>query len=186
MPDTLTADQIIDLLELEPLPGEGGWFRETYKASGTIPASALPHHGGDRTHSTQIYYLLRAGAASTLHRVTSDEVFHHYMGAPVTQLQLSPEGEARVIKIGPDLARGERPQAVAPAHWWQGALLTSDTTSSPDPNAWALLGCTVSPGFEWADFELIEPDGKVPGLDAARAGHSWVDRLLTPGSGTMP
>ena len=70
----MTADEIVNLLKLEPLPGEGGWFRETYRA-GVVPSSALPGHDGDRAWCTQIYYLLRSGAASKLHRVKSDEVF---------------------------------------------------------------------------------------------------------------
>lgn len=160
--DRLTADRVIEILGLEPLPGEGGFFRETYKAPGVIPAAALPGHTGSRSHSTQIYYLLRAGAVSTLHRVASDEVFHHYLGAPVTQLVITPDGTPSTSVIGPDLAGGHRPQAVVPAHHWQGALLSQDLgdarSSETGPEAWALLGCTVSPGFEWADFELIDAE----------------------------
>lgn len=149
----LTADQIVDLLQLEPLPGEGGFFRETYRAADQIPAGTYADRPGVRCASTQIYYLLRAGAVSALHRVRSDEVFHHYAGDAVTQLRLTPEGRSELITIGSDLESGQRPQAIVPAGWWQGACLASDSE-----DAWALMGCTVSPGFEWEDFELIEPE----------------------------
>ncbi len=150
----LSPDRVIELLGLEPLPEEGGWFRETYRSTSIIPGGSLTTHAADRCVSTQIYYLLRSGSLSAMHRVRSDEVFHHYLGAPVTQIQVDPEGNAQVVTIGSNLEHDERPQVVVPAHWWQGACLSCDLTGSPDSNAWALLGCTVSPGFEWDDFEL--------------------------------
>jgi predicted cupin superfamily sugar epimerase len=176
----LTADEVIALLRLEPLPGEGGYFRETYKSDTTIPAAALPPHFAEdtpRAHATQIYYLLRAGAASKLHRVRSDEVFHHYLGAPVTQLRINPEGQISTVTIGPDLAADERPQVLAPAHWWQGAILSTDLAQAPDPNAWALLGCTVAPGFEWEDFELINESKHAHIIHLATQHHPWATRL---------
>lgn len=159
----LTADRVIELLALERLPHEGGWFRETYRAPGVIPADALASHGagGPRAHGTQIYYLLRTGETSALHRVRSDEVFHHYLGDPVVQLQIDdgtgthePGGRPRsaeTVTIGPDLEAGQRPQVLAPAHVWQGAEL------GPGAHGFALLGCSVAPGFDWEDFELITP-----------------------------
>jgi len=177
-----TADQIIELLNLEPLPGEGGYFRETLKSEETIPAGVLPSHQGPRSTSTQIYYLLKSGSASKLHRVRSDEVFHHYLGAPVTQLRIDPEGNTETVTIGPDLLAGHRPQVIVPKHWWQGAILTSDThpepAPEPDPDAFALLGCTVSPGFEWDDFELIDPRKEPRVADTALAAHPWASKLL--------
>lgn len=167
----MNAEQIIEMLELEPLPGEGGFFRETYRASGAMPGPE--GFGGDRTYSTQIYYLLRAGSVSRMHRVRSDEVFHHYLGAPVTQLQISGAGDCAVVSIGPNLAAGHRPQVVVPAGVWQGAFLDSD-----DPAAFALLGCTVSPGFEWEDFELVD-SLTGPVLRAWAGCHAQVvERLL--------
>lgn len=159
----LSADRIIELLGLERLPYEGGWFRETYRAGGIIPPHALGDHATDspRAHSTQIYYLLRKGETSALHRVQSDEVFHHYLGDPVVQLRIDDGtrtheagGRARAaepVTIGPDLEAGHRPQALAHAHVWQGAEL------GPGPHGFALVGCTVAPGFDWEDFELITP-----------------------------
>ncbi|MEM1186472.1 MAG: cupin domain-containing protein [Planctomycetota bacterium] len=172
----LIADQIIELLSLEPLPGEGGWYRETYKSSTSIPGAALPTQGAERSCSTQIYYLLRSGAVSALHRVKSDEVFHHYMGDPVTQLRVDPEGRAEVVVIGQDITIGQRPQVVVPAGWWQGAIMTADLEGNAD--AFALMGCTVSPGFEWDDFELVQPDRIYPEFQHARSAFEWFDRLL--------
>ena len=176
---TKTADEIIEVLGLEPLPGEGGWFRETYKSDGVIPGSALPGHGGGRSYSTQIYYLLRSGSASVLHRVRSDEVFHHYMGGAVAQLWVDPDRAVSVRRIGGDLGAGERPQVVVPAGYWQGAVLASDLSDARDPDAFALMGCTVAPGFEWEDFELIDRarDEHRGVIDAAVEAHAWAERL---------
>ncbi len=145
------VQEIISLLNLAPLPGEGGYFRETYRAEEIIPDSALPpRYSGGRSHSTQIYFLLTPNSPSRMHIVASDEVFHHYLGDPVEQLQLHPDGTAAIAHIGKDLRRGERPQMVVPRGVWQGCRLT------PGRNAagFALLGCTVSPGFDWQDFRL--------------------------------
>ena len=172
----LSAEQVIEMLELEPLPFEGGAFRETYRATGTIPAEALPegYDGGPRNHSTQIYYLLRSRDTSALHRVRSDEIFHHYAGNPVMQLQIDTDrGEARKVRIGDDLARGERPQVIVPAGMWQGACLAAG------PYRWALLGCTVAPGFDWNDFELITPE-QAAELARQYPEHADAIRTLTP------
>ncbi|MEM7755416.1 MAG: cupin domain-containing protein [Planctomycetota bacterium] len=177
----MTADEVVELLGLEPLPGEGGWFRETYKASGTIPAEALPGHGGARAFSTQIYYLLRSGSASKLHRVKSDEVFHHYLGDSVSQVRLDIEGRVNVVEIGGDLRAGQRPQVVVPAGWWQGAVLSSEVgvaTGSEGGAGWALMGCTVAPGFEWDDFELIDPERDAAVVERVRSAVAWADRVL--------
>ncbi|MCZ6836163.1 MAG: cupin domain-containing protein [Planctomycetota bacterium] len=173
-----TANDIIDQLGLEPLPGEGGWFIETYRAREPfIPASALPEHGSDRCFSMQIYYLLKAGESSALHRVKSDEVFHLYLGARVKQLQLFEDGSSRIEMIGHDLLHGERPQVVVPAHVWQGAALADES----DSNAYALLGCTVAPGFEWVDFELATP-GLIDELVTRWPEHAQLIKRLQPES----
>jgi predicted cupin superfamily sugar epimerase len=144
----LTARQIIACLNLHPLTIEGGYFRETYCSSLTIPGSALPNeYGGDRSVSTAIYYLLTPETFSAIHRVKSDEVFHFYAGDPVEMLQLWPDGNGRVVTIGNDLALGLEPQVVVPAGVWQGCRLLTG-------GKWALMGCTVAPGFDYADFEL--------------------------------
>jgi predicted cupin superfamily sugar epimerase len=142
----LTAQQIIERLQLETLNIEGGYFRETYRSALAIPAAALPaEYGGERNVSTAIYYLLTPDTFSVIHRVKSDEVFHFYAGDPVEMLQLSPDGTGRVVTIGNDLAAGHGPQVVVPAGVWQGCRLLGG-------GRWALMGCTVAPGFDYADY----------------------------------
>lgn len=151
------AARIVDLLGLVPLPDEGGYFRETYRSAEKIPSEALPgryqlRHCG-RSHSTQIYFLLAPGVVSLMHLVQSDEVFHHYAGDAVEQLQINPDGRANVAIIGADLESGARPQVVVPRGVWQGCRI-HERPGAGESAGYALLGCTVSPGFEWADFEL--------------------------------
>jgi predicted cupin superfamily sugar epimerase len=151
----MTAEEVIRLLHLEPHPTEGGYFRETYRSTLQLPENILPSHGGCRSLSTAIYYLLRPGQVSELHMLRSDEIFHFYFGQPVSMLQLYPDGTGREIILGTDLKAGQLPQVVVPAGVWQGSRLLSDT-------GFALLGCTVAPGFDYADYrrgsraELIE------------------------------
>jgi predicted cupin superfamily sugar epimerase len=142
----LTAQDIIDRLQLVPLTIEGGFFRETYRSAVSVSASALPgQYGGDRNVSTAIYYLLTPDTFSAIHRVKSDEVFHFYAGDPVEMLQLEADGRGRTVTIGNDLAAGHMPQLVVPGGLWQGCRLIPG-------GRWALLGCTVAPGFDYADF----------------------------------
>jgi predicted cupin superfamily sugar epimerase len=141
----MTADDVIRLLNLQPHPVEGGFFRETYRAADTLPAAALPRHDADRSVSTAIYYLLKPGHVSELHVLPGDEVFHFYLGSPVRMLQLRPDGTGKEVVLGPDLAAGQVPQLVVPGGVWQGTHLLADT-------GFALLGCTVAPGFDYADY----------------------------------
>jgi predicted cupin superfamily sugar epimerase len=135
----VTADEVKRRLGLAPHPREGGWFVRTYE-------SETMAEGGARRTGTAIYYLLEPGTFSEMHRLASDEVFHFYAGDPVEQLQLFPDGTGLRVLLGNDLATGARPQVVVPAGVWQGARLV-------EGGAWALLGCTVSPGFEFEDYE---------------------------------
>ena len=140
-----TAQQIIDRLQLVPLTIEGGYFRETYRSATSLAATALPpNYGGDRSVSTAIYYLLTPETFSAIHQVKSDEVFHFYAGDSVEMLQLA-DGTARIVTIGNDLDAGHLPQLVVPGGLWQGCRLIPG-------GQWALLGCTVAPGFDYADF----------------------------------
>ncbi len=141
----MTADDVIRLLALRPHPVEGGYFRETYRSAAALPAAALPAHGAGRSVSTAIYYLLKPGHVSELHVLPGDEVFHFYLGSPVRMLQLRPDGTGREVTLGADLLAGEVPQAVVPGGVWQGTRLLGDT-------GFALLGCTVAPGFDYADY----------------------------------
>ncbi len=142
-----TADQLIRHLALQPHPKEGGYFRETYRAADMSPQSALaPRYYGPRCASTAIYYLLTPNTFSALHRLQSDEVFHFYLGSPVRMLQLYPDGQGRSIVLGPDVLSGQQLQLVVPRGVWQGSLLEP-------AGEFALLGCTVAPGFEYVDYE---------------------------------
>lgn len=157
----VTAREIIELLNLQPHPCEGGYFRETYRASDNF---------GPRSVSTAIYYLLTPDTFSALHRLTSDEVFHFYLGSPVRMLQLDPAGAAREIVLGHDLALGQQVQVLAPRGVWQGSLL------EPGGDL-ALLGCTVAPGFDYADYE----HGDQAALLAQFPNHATLIRRLTAG-----
>lgn len=141
----LDAREIIRRLKLEPLPFEGGFFRQTYKSRGGIAASSL--HATPHAFSTAIYYLVTNESFSALHRVPQDEVFHFYLGDPVEMWQLEDSGADRTLTIGPDLLNGQEPQIVAPGGVWQGTRLLPG-------GKWALLGATVAPGYEQTDFEL--------------------------------
>jgi len=143
----MTAEEIIKLLKLEPHPKEGGYFRETYRSPAHVAATHLPRgYSGARSVGTAIYYLLTPGTFSALHRLVGDEIFHHYLGDAVEMLLLHPSGTGEIVKLGKNLAAGERPQVVVPGGVWQGSRLV-------EGGEVALLGCTVSPGFEYADYE---------------------------------
>lgn len=136
----MTASEIKELLQLEPHPREGGWFRRSYTSELRCEA---PH--GNRAIGSAIYYLLEAGIFSEMHVLESDEMFHFYLGDPVEMLQLYPDGRSSVIRLGSNLAAGEQVQVLVPAGVWQGTRLIGQGKV-------ALLGCTVSPGFDYADY----------------------------------
>jgi predicted cupin superfamily sugar epimerase len=145
---SLSAKKVKEILNLEPLQGEGGWFVQTYAATETIAAGQFGdnRYNGPRSTSTAIYYLLEPDTFSEMHCLTSDEVFHHYLGGAVEMLQLHPDGRTETLLIGPDLEAGQRPQVLVPRGVWQGSRLLQ-------AQGFALLGCTVSPGFEFADYQ---------------------------------
>lgn len=145
LPSAPRARELAERLGLAPHP-ERGWYRETYRAP--LLVDGLPH-GAPRAASTAIYFLLTADQpASYLHRLKSDELFHLYEGGPLDVLLLGAD-EARVARLGTDLSAGERPQLVIPAGTWFGTELSAGV-------AHVLFGCTVAPGFDFADFELAE------------------------------
>jgi predicted cupin superfamily sugar epimerase len=140
------VDEIIRKLNLQPHPREGGYFREMYRSEESFPPTALAErYGGKRSASTAIYYLLTPTTFSALHRLASDEVFHFYAGGPVRMVQLSPDGSGQEIILGSDVLTGQEPQVLVPRGVWQGSFL--------EEGDFALLGCTVAPGFEYADYE---------------------------------
>lgn len=135
-----TAAEIIALLKLEPLPGEGGFFRQTYASAVVLP--------GGRAAGTAIYFLITPDGFSALHTLATEEVWHFYAGDPVEHLRLGPAARTGVkTLLGPDLALGRRPQLVVPARACQGARLAAG-------GRWALCGCTMSPGWAAQEFAL--------------------------------
>jgi len=135
------------LLKLKPLFAEGGFFSETYRSAETIGPMSLPkRYKGARNYSTAIYYLLTRDCVSAMHRITSDEIFHFYLGDPVELLQLLPDGKGSVQTLGPDVFKGMRPQLIVDKNIWQGARVAKG-------GKFALLGTTVAPGFDYKDFE---------------------------------
>ena len=139
MTAALTADQIIEKLNLAPHP-EGGWYRQTWIAE--APEDT-------RASGTCIYFLLKAGQSSHWHRVDAAEIWHFYAGAPlVLSMAASDLGPATKHLLGPDLGAGQHPQMIVPPDHWQSAATTGDYT---------LVGCTVSPGFLFETFELASP-----------------------------
>lgn len=143
----MNAKEIIRVLDLKPLPEEGGFYKETYRSDELIPKGVLPgRYIGDKCFSTAIYYLLTPEICSAIHRVPSEEIFHFYTGDPVTMLQLYPDGESKVTTIGSDLAAGNEPQVIVPRGVWQGCFLN-------EGGGFALMGTTVAPGFDFSDYE---------------------------------
>ena len=143
----MTAAQLIAALDLRPLPQEGGYFRETYRSADQLPAAALPpRYTTAKAAGTAIYYLLTPDTVSALHRLPTDEVFHFYLGGPVEMLHLLPDGTGQVVTLGTDFPSGQRPQVVVPHGVWQGSRLLPGA-------AFALLGTTMAPGFDFADYE---------------------------------
>ena len=143
----MTADEVKKILGLTPHPREGGWYVRTYEAGEVIEPRGFSdgRYGGVRRTGTAIYYLLEPDTFSEMHLLQSDEMFHHYMGGAVEMLQLFEDGSSEVVVIGTDLEAGQRPQVVVKRGVWQGSRLLK-------AEGFALLGCTVSPGFEFVDY----------------------------------
>jgi predicted cupin superfamily sugar epimerase len=165
----LTAKQIQELLNLRPLPVEGGYFAETYRSKFTLPGPSLASgYTGDRALSTAIYFLLTPDTFSAIHRLKGDEVYHFYLGDPAEMLLLKPDGSSETVLLGQDIASGMRLQHVVPGGAWQGSRLASG-------GKFALMGTTMSPGFDPADFEL----GQRHELSARYPNHSALIATLT-------
>jgi uncharacterized protein len=141
------ANYLIQKYNLEPHP-EGGWYRQTYKSNEQIAVDELPKRfGGDRTFSTAIYFLLEKENFSAFHRIKSDECWHFYAGDPLLVYIIEENGELKIISLGNDFEKGHSFQYVVPANRW--------FASRPAPESeYCFVGCTVSPGFEFEDFEL--------------------------------
>ncbi len=143
----LSVEKIIELFNMKILPGEGGYYSETYRASHNLSASSLPDdYDADRSLSTAIYYLLTPDTKSLLHRLPTEEIYHFYLGDPVLMLMLYPDGSSSEVVLGQDVAGGQSLQHTVSKGVWQGSYLM-------DGGKYALMGTTMAPGFDFADFE---------------------------------
>lgn len=142
-----TAEELIKHLKLARHP-EGGWYKETYRSTETIPREALPDRfGGQRSFCTAIYFLLERGDISALHRIKSDEQWYFHAGASLTIHVLTPDGEHQELNLGSNVTADESFQVVVPAGCWFGAEVSGN-------GSYALVGCAVAPGFDFNDFEM--------------------------------
>jgi predicted cupin superfamily sugar epimerase len=153
MPNRLDSATIIDMFQLEPLEGEGGYFRQTYFSG-----------AADAPDSTAIYYLVTPQSFSSLHRLAFDEIFHFYAGDPCKMVQIDARSAISEHLLGPDFTAGQRPQIVVPGGTWQGTKLI-------EGGFWALIGTTMTPGFREDIFELASESDleALPERERARA-----------------
>jgi len=166
----MTADEVKRILNLSQHPREGGYYVRTYESAEMLTPAAFAdgRYAASRHTGTAIYYLLEPDTFSEMHRLASDEIFHFYAGDTVEMLQLHAHGNGAIIHIGNRLELGERPQVAVPRGVWQGSRLAPG-------GKWALLGCTVSPGFDFADYEA----GSREALSAGWPQFSRLVRELT-------
>lgn len=144
-----SVTELVKSLKLAPHP-EGGYFKETYRSLGMIPQESLPKvFDGDRHYATGIYYLLQSDDFSAFHRIHQDEMWHFYMGDALEITMISEAGELSKIQLGQDIYNGEVLQFTVPKDYWFAAKVKT-------PHGYALLGCTVAPGFDFRDFELAD------------------------------
>lgn len=165
------AREIIEALNLQPHPIEGGFFRETYRSAGTVADEHLPvgYRGrGPRSLGTSIYYLLTSETFSEMHRLPTEEVFHVYLGGPARMLQVDPDGAHREVILGSDVLAGQSPQVVVPPGVWQGTIVEPGVE-------FILIGATMAPGFDYADYE----QGRRDDLVARYPGAAEMIRKLT-------
>jgi len=145
----ISTQQLIALYNLQPHP-EGGWYKETYQSKEQINAASLPERfGGSRAFSTAIYFLLEQGNYSAFHRIKSDECWHFYAGDPLVVYVLQQDGTLDEIMLGNDITNGQMFQYVVPANCWFASRPATDSK-------FCFVGCTVAPGFDFADFELAD------------------------------
>jgi predicted cupin superfamily sugar epimerase len=164
---SLTAKDVIRLLDLKPLTIEGGYFRETYRAPEQIN---IEGYNGIRSLSTAIYYLLTPETFSQMHRVPGMELFHFYLGDSVEMVQIAPDASGETIVMGSDIKAGMQLQHVVPGGFWQGARLRPGGT-------FALMGTTMSPGFDYGDYETATREELIRMFPQ----HSEIIRVLTRG-----
>ncbi|MDH7444368.1 cupin domain-containing protein [Aquimarina sp. 2201CG14-23] len=143
------VQKIVTKLKMSPHP-EGGFYKETYRSDGVIPKDALQENfSGERNYCTAIYFLLTSENFSAFHRIKQDEIWHFYEGSSLYVHVISPDGIYTRHAVGMNLEKGESPQLVVPAGCWFAS-------SVKDEKGYSFVGCTVSPGFDFEDFELAE------------------------------
>lgn len=160
MAQAKTADEWIRCLNLTAHP-EGGYYRESYRSAGLISESSLPSGmTGERSYGTAIYFLLRAGQVSRWHRIKSDELWFYHAGAPLEVIVLLNDGLEKKLQLGLDVSAGQHPQVMVPAGCWFGSRLVNGRED------YSLVSCTVSPGFDFQDFQLAtaQDTDKFPAL----------------------
>ena len=162
-----TAQHYITKYQLQTHP-EGGYFMETYRSAEVIPASALPDRfNGPRHYSTAIYFLLEGNQFSAFHRIKSDECWHFYHGIGLNIYILYPDGGGEVLHLGDDLRSGDAHQHVVPAGCWFASKPVHE-------NGFSFVGCTVAPGFDFADFEMADKETL---LGAYPRYKEWIEML---------
>lgn len=158
----MDVEELIRRFDLQPHP-EGGFFKESYRANGILETKQ-----GTRNHSTAIYFLLPQGKKSAFHRLSSDEMWHFYLGGPLDLFEISPEGRLSQTTLGQDLNAGHKLQYTVPAGTWFGAM--------PSPGSlYSFVGCTVAPGFDFADFVMAR---RASLLDLCPKGKPIIDQLV--------
>lgn len=159
--------RLVDHLDLLPHP-EGGFYKETYRSEGIIPRKELNGFSGDRHYCTAIYFLLTSENFSAFHRIKQDEIWHFYQGSPLFVHVIDEHGTYTRHEVGLDLENGQTPQLTVPAGRWFAS-------SVADADSYSLVGCTVAPGFDFADFELADRET----LSASYPSHEGIITQLT-------
>ena len=143
-----TAEYFVENLNMTAHP-EGGFYKETFASTENISDKDLDvNFEGSRMLWTSIYFLLRDGEVSNFHRLKSDEMWYYHSGSPLTIYIISPEGKLTIEQLGLNIENGEKPQVLVPKDYIFGSAMNNE--------GYALVGCNVSPGFEFRDFELFE------------------------------
>lgn len=149
-PTLMTVEELIKHYMMLPHP-EGGWYKENYRSNEIFPGTALPERfTGNREFSTAIYFLLEKNNFSAFHRIKSDECWHFYTGDPLEIFILRENGNMERILLGNDISKGQSFQYVVPANCWFASR-------TAEGGAFSFVGCTVSPGFDFEDFEMADP-----------------------------
>jgi len=152
------AEYFVQKLEMNPHP-EGGWYKETYRSEEKVHLPGLPERfSGERSFCTGIYFLLQYPQFSAFHRIKSDEMWHFYAGSPLNVFVIDSNGGFEVIKLGNDIEQGERFQAVVKAGNWFASQPVGVNDNLMAGETFSLVGCTVSPGFDFSDFEMAKAD----------------------------